>query len=159
MGLVQQLGRLGDRAFDRLRDRRAFELDEDHATDGDLGVLRGATYAVLVTYRRSGEPMPSPVWLAVDDDGRAYVKTRHDAGKVKRVRVDTRALLAPSNARGRPSGPAIRATARVLPREEWARAEAALAAAYGAGRRLSERVLGGPEELAAYLELTPRRAP
>jgi hypothetical protein len=45
----------------------------------------------------------------------------------------------------------------VLPEAEWARAEAILTAAYGVGRKLSERVLGGPEELAAYIEITPGR--
>ena len=152
----ERFARLGDRLFDRLRDRRSFALDDHSAGDGDLTALRGHAYGVLVTFRRNGDALPSPVWIAVDGEGRAYVKTRHDAGKVKRLRNDARAVVAPSNARGRPTGPAIRATGRVLPREEWPHAEATLAAAYGIGRRVSERVLGGPEDLAAYIELTPR---
>ena len=151
------LARLADRAFDRMRSKRAFTVDESTAVDGDLSSLRGASYAVLVTYRRTGEAMPSPVWFGLDDEGRAYVKTRADVGKVKRIRNDPRALLAPSNSRGKPTGPAIRATARELPRDEWPHAEATIAAAYGRSRALSERVLGGSEDEAAYLELTPRR--
>ena len=157
MSAFERVARLGDRLFDRLRDRRAFALDDASATDGDLTPLRGRTYAVLVTFRRSGEAVPSPEWIALDERGRAYVKTRHDAGKVKRLRNDARAVVAPSNARGRPTGPAIRASGRVLPRHEWSHAEETLAAAYGTGRRVSERVLGGPDDLAAYVELTPRR--
>lgn len=156
MTAFERFARLGDRLFDRLRDRRSFALDDHTAAEGDLTALRGHAYAVLVTFRRNGDALPSPVWIALDDQGRAYVKTRHDAGKVKRLRNDARAVVAPSNARGRPTGPAIRATGRVLPRDEWPHAEATLAAAYGTGRRVSERVLGGPEDLAAYIELTPR---
>ena len=156
MSAFERFARLGDRMFDRLRDARAFTLTEDDAVDGDFESLRGQTYAVVVTFRRTGEAVPSPLWFALDEDGTAYVKTRHDAGTVKRLRNDSRVLIAPSNSRGRPTGPAVRATGRVLPREEWEHAEATLAAAYGASRRISERVLGGPEDLAAYLQLTPR---
>ena len=157
MRVIERMGRLGDRMFDRMRDKRAFTVTEDSAIDGDLSSLQGQSYAVLVTFRRNGEAMPSPVWFAVTDDGRAFVKTRHDAGKVKRLRHDPRVLIAPSTSRGKPIGPAIRATGRVLPQEEWGPAEDALAADYGAGRGISERVLAGPAEAAAYLEITSGR--
>jgi PPOX class probable F420-dependent enzyme len=139
--------------FDRLRDKRAFALTEDDAIDAELESLRGNTYAVLVTFRRDGDPVPSPVWFAVDDAGLAYVKTRHDAGKVKRLRNDPRVLIAPSSSRGKPAGRAIKASGRVLPHDEWAHAERVLAAAYGSSRAITERLIGGPDELAAYLEI------
>ena len=155
MSAFERLARAGDRLFDRLRHRAAFEVSDQAANDGDLESLRGHGYALLVTFRRDGSPVPSPVWVAVDDAGRAYVKTAADVGKVKRARRNGRVLVAPCNARGRPTGPAIRATARILPPEEWPHAEAALAAAYGLGRRVSERLLAGTGP-AAYLELTSR---
>ena len=157
MTLLERMARLSDRAFDRLRDKAAFTLTEATAVDGDFEALRGRAYAVLVTFRRSGEAMPSPVWIALDDAGTAYVQTVHDAGKVKRLRNDDRVLLAPSNARGKPTGPAVRGMARVLPEADWAHAEATLAAAYGAGRRVYRRLLAGPEGTDAYLAITPGR--
>ena len=157
MTFARRLQRLGDRVFDRGRHRDAFAVDERSAVDGDLGSLRGSTYALLVTFRRDGAAVPSPVWFAVDDAGRAYVKTAADVGKVKRVRADSRVLLAPCTARGKPTGPALRGTARVLPAEEWPRAEQLLAAAYGVGRRASEATLGAIGEV-AYLEIVARRA-
>ncbi|MGQ0804961.1 MAG: hypothetical protein ACT4PI_14005 [Actinomycetota bacterium] len=45
----------------------------------------------------------------------------------------------------------------MLPREKWPHAEETLAAAFGAGRKISERVLGGPEEMVGYIEITPGR--
>lgn len=157
MSASARLARLSDRTFDRLRDQRAFTLTEDTAVDGNFDSLRGQKYAVVVTFRRQGDPVPSPLWFGVDEAGHAYIKTRRDAGKVKRLRNDSRALLAVSNARGKPKGPAIRSTGRVLPREEWPHAEETLAAAYGIGRRISERLLGGPDEMAGYIEITPGR--
>lgn len=157
MSAFERLARFSDRVFDRLRDKRAFILTDDDAIDGDFASLRGHKYAVVVTFRRNGDVVPSPVWFGVDAKGHGYLKTRHDAGKVKRLRNDSRALIARSNMRGKPTEPVIRGTGRVLPTEEWTHAEETVAAAYGAGRRISERVLGGPEEMGAYIEITPRR--
>jgi PPOX class probable F420-dependent enzyme len=153
----ERFGRLSDRVFDRLRDKRAFTLTDDGAIEGDFRSLRAHKYAVVVTFRRNGDAVASPSWFAVAGKGAAYLKTRHDAGKVKRLRNDSRTLIAVSSARGKPKGSAIRATGRVLPKEEWGYAEETLARAYGIGRRVSERVLGGPEDLAAYIEIVPRR--
>ncbi|HVM41200.1 MAG TPA: PPOX class F420-dependent oxidoreductase [Acidimicrobiia bacterium] len=156
MGVRSRLARLGDRMFDRLRHPAAFSVSDDGAVDGDFDSLRGRPYALLVTFRRDGTPVPSPVWFALDSDGRAYVKTVTHAGKSKRVRNNGSALLAPSTMRGKPVGPAVRGTARLLAAAEWGRAEEALASAYGMDRRIFERLLGEPDEDVAYLEVTPR---
>jgi uncharacterized protein len=157
MSASERLARFSDRMFDRLRDKRAFTLTDDNAIDGDFESLRGHKYAVVVTFRRDGDAVPSPVWFGVDETGKAYLRTRHDAGKVKRLGNDSRALIARSNIRGKPTGPAIRGTGRVLPKDEWPHAEEMLAAAYGTGRKISERVLGGPEEMGGYIEIVPGR--
>ncbi|MGH9136710.1 MAG: PPOX class F420-dependent oxidoreductase [Acidimicrobiales bacterium] len=155
MTVVERIDRMMNRVYDRMRHRAAFELRADDAVTTDLSALRGHNYAVVVTFRRNGDAVPSPAWFGLDDDGRAYVGTMHDAGKVKRIRNDPKVLIAPATMRGKPKGPAILATGRVLPPEEWPHAEAALAAAYGLGRRLYERVLGLPEEKSTYVEITP----
>jgi PPOX class probable F420-dependent enzyme len=157
MRAFERVARLGDRVFDRLRDKRAFTISEDRAVDGTLDSLRGRKYALLVTFRRNGDPVPSPVWFGVDERGVAYARTGAHAGKVKRLRNDGRVLLAASTMRGKPVGPAIRGTARILPRGEWAHAEATLAAAYGVLRRLEGRAIGSGEDVVEYIEITPRR--
>jgi hypothetical protein len=155
MSIMERMTRLSNRMYDGMRDRQAFALRNEDAVEGSFDALRGHQYAVLVTFRRNGEAVPSPVWFGLDDQDRAYVHTPHDAGKVKRIRNDPRALIAPSTLRGKPTQPAIRATARILPKEEWSHAEAALAAAYGLGRKIYERVFGGPEDMGTYLEVSP----
>ena len=123
------------------------------ARDLPFDSLAGHRYAVLVTFRRSGEAVPSPVWFALDG-GRAYVKTASEVGKVKRIRLDARVLLAPSTMRGRPTAEPIRGRARLLDPEEWPAAEARLAAAYGAGRNVADRFAAG--DGVAYIEIVPR---
>lgn len=153
----ERIARLLDRLFDRMRDRRAFSVGEAEAVNGDFSSLEGHKYALLVTFRANGEPVPSPVWFALDGHGRAVMKTARNVGKVKRVVRDGRVLFAAANARGKPLGPVIRASARLLPKDRWADAEAALRAVYGPSRDFSERILAGGGEAVAYLELTPRR--
>jgi uncharacterized protein len=155
MSIVERLARLSNRVYDRLRHRAAFTIGEADAVHGSFEPLRGHSYAVLVTFRRNGEPMPSPVWFGLDDDGRAYIHTMHDAGKVKRVRNNGRALLVASTVRGKPKGPVLAGTARVVPEAEWPHAEAALANAYGVGRKVYNSAFAGPPEMGTYIEVSP----
>jgi hypothetical protein len=64
-------------------------------------------------------------------------------------------LIVASNTRGKPIGPVLAGTARLVPEAEWPHAEATLVAAYGAGRKIYERVLGGAEGIGTYLEISP----
>jgi PPOX class probable F420-dependent enzyme len=68
---------------------------------------------VLTTHRRDGTPVPTPVSLAVDGD-RAVVRSFEKAGKTRRLRDDPTAEVAPSTARGVPTGPALGAQVRRL---------------------------------------------
>ena len=154
MGISERLMHRSDRFFDRMRHREAFAIRVEDAVEGSFEPLRGEHYVTLVTFKRSGEAVPSPVWFGLDDRGRAYVQTARDAGKVKRVRNDGRALIVASTSRGKPRGKPLVGVARELPETEWAHAEATIAAAYGAGRRVYRRVLAD-ETLETYLEIAP----
>jgi len=68
---------------------------------------------LVTTYRRDGRPVSTPVSLAVDGD-HAYLRSFEQAGKTRRLRHNPRVDIAPSTARGRPTGPGIQATARRL---------------------------------------------
>ena len=70
---------------------------------GDIGRLKRA---LLVTYRRDGTPVPTPVWAA-PAGGTLYVRSERNSGKVKRLRRDPRLLVAPCTVRGRPLGPPL----------------------------------------------------
>jgi PPOX class probable F420-dependent enzyme len=152
--LGQQLARLSDRFYDRMRDPGAVLAARAEPTAQGFGALRGQKYCLLVSFRKSGEPVPTPVWFGLDAEDRLYVRTEADAAKVRRIRADARVRVAPATARGKPTGPLAAGTARVLAPTEKAHAEQALQANYGLGRRLYEGVSGPLGVETAYLEVT-----
>jgi uncharacterized protein len=74
---------------------------------------------LLTTYKRDGTPIGTPVNIAVDGN-RAFVRTFDTAWKLKRIHNNPEVEIAPSTWRGRLTGPAIRARARLLEGEESA---------------------------------------
>ena len=82
--------------------------------------------ALVTTYRQDGRPVGTPVSLAVDGD-HAYLRSFETAGKTRRIHNNPRVDVAPSTARGRPTGAAIGATARRLEGAEALRAARLLA--------------------------------
>jgi PPOX class probable F420-dependent enzyme len=95
----------------------------------DIVTLDRRRYAALATFRRSGAEVRTPVWFAAMD-GRLYVFTAGDSGKVKRLRHSSRARIAPSDARGNVCGEWWDAHVVVEPRV-IERAHAAMRAKYG----------------------------
>ena len=77
---------------------------------GDLGSER---YVNLATFRKNGREVRTPVWIA-PKAARLYVWTNGTSGKVKRIRANGRARLAPCDARGKLRGDWVDARARML---------------------------------------------
>lgn len=84
---------------------------------------------LLETRKRDGTWVGTPVSIVVAG-GRAFFRTYDAAGKAKRLRNFPEVRVAPSTVRGRPTGPAVPGTARLLDDGEAARARALLAAKY-----------------------------
>jgi PPOX class probable F420-dependent enzyme len=78
-----------------------------------LDRLGAARYLLVTTFRRTGTPVPTPVWAAPDGDS-LVVWTVVDSGKVKRIRHTDRVEVAPCTMRGRPHGVSVPATAEIL---------------------------------------------
>lgn len=57
-------------------------------------------YVSLATFRRDGREVRTPVWITAAD-GRCYVFSEGDAGKVKRIRATQRVRIAPCDVRGK----------------------------------------------------------
>lgn len=125
------------------------------ASGRDLHSLLAHKYCLVITSRRDGTPVPTPVWFGVDGD-RLYFRTGASAAKIKRIRATGRAAVAPCSARGEPLGPATEYRARVLIGDEERRhAELAIGGHYGVGRSLYMRLFAGQPRDAAYVELSP----
>jgi PPOX class probable F420-dependent enzyme len=146
---------LPNRFYDRIRHPAAGSLAGEQRTVSGFDDLRGHKYCLLVTYKRSGEPVPTPVWFGLAD-GKLYVRSDADAAKAKRIRNDPRSRVAPCTSRGKPLGPPAEGRARILDQQtENDMAETALRANYGLGRKIYE---GASERLGTktvYLEITP----
>ena len=56
--------------------------------------MADARFVSLTTFRRSGEPVSTPVWVG-RDGGSLVVLTPADSGKVKRLRADPRVEIRP----------------------------------------------------------------
>jgi PPOX class probable F420-dependent enzyme len=123
----------------------------------DLAALDREPYISLVTYRRSGVGVPTPVWFAVKG-GRLWAFSESRAGKIKRLRNDPRARFAACNVRGRVHGSWHEARARVVAgASEQQAAYAALRAKYGWQMRLLDLFsrLGGRIGARAVIEIEP----
>jgi PPOX class probable F420-dependent enzyme len=143
-----------NRFYDRIRSRAAHRATEQ-ATTGSFDSLSGHKYCLVVTFKRDGTAVPTPVWFGIDADGRLYFRTGADVAKVRRIRNTWRVLVAPCTVRGKPSGPSIEGSARVMGADETEHAEAAIKSNYGLGRRLYESAadaVGGDE---VYVEVVP----
>lgn len=103
------------------------------STRDALLALADEQYVLLTTTRRSGDRVPTPVWVARDGDG-LVVTTGAEAGKVKRIRHTPRVTLQACDRVGRPrdGAPVIVAHATVHD-DEASRAalDAALSEKYG----------------------------
>jgi uncharacterized protein len=148
MNLARRLNRF----LDGLRSREAFQAAGLPGTAPDLSSLEGHKYALLVSFRRSGEPVPTPVWFGLDH-GRAYFNTRSPNAKLKRIRRDPHVRMGPCSFRGRPLGPFADCRARVLAADQEAGAEAALRSNYGLTRRIYYATVGSRGDPTVYVEV------
>jgi uncharacterized protein len=87
-------------------------------------------YISLETYRKSGVPVATPVWL-IEDGGVIYVRTDPKSGKVKRIRRNSKVRVAPSDARGKALGPYVDGEARFVESNDAQRIMALIKSKYG----------------------------
>lgn len=156
--LASRVMALQYKLYDRMRHPRAFEVAREPGTAADFSALRGARQCLIVTFRRSGEPVPTPVNFGLSEDGSLYFRSEPHVAKIKRLGRDPRVRVCPCNLRGKPTGPLAEGTARVVPEGESERAAAVVAANWSAWMRPLER---GGDRIGipmVYVEVTPGSA-
>jgi PPOX class probable F420-dependent enzyme len=113
---------------------------------------------LLTSYRPDGRPVGTPVSIAVDGD-RAVFRSFEKAWKTRRIRNNPTVTVAPSTARGTPTGPAIQATARRLDGAEARHAARLLARKqpllHGLLVPLTHRIGRAKTGSTVHFELTP----
>ncbi len=135
-------------------------MTEPSAASGPAAAhrLARAKYVSFTTFRRNGDAVSTPVWIApaVPEDGTLVVVTVERTGKVKRLTNDPRVEMTPCDMRGRvaPGAETFPGTARLVrdPADVLA-VKRAIGAKYGLGYR----VLTAAE--AALMRIRSRRNP
>ena len=156
MRLKHRLADLSYWVYDHGRHKDAFAVAEQPGTAPDFSGMRDHEYALLVTFRRDGTAVPTPVWFALLDDSHFVTATEERTAKVRRLRHDPRVRVFPSDPRGKPLGPGVEGSARILEAgPESERAEAALDRHYGRKRRIYESVMTYSSDM-LYVEIAAR---
>ena len=106
----------------------------------------------LTTYRKTGEVVTTPVWFAQVED-RLYVYTQASSGKAKRLRNNPKVEVGPCNQRGKPLGPTVAATARILAPDDGKAVDQLLTKKYGLLKRLISLVATIRRSQPAYLKI------
>jgi uncharacterized protein len=131
-------------------------------TEDALAVFRGARYLEVTTFRRDGSRVSTPVWFVADGD-RLLAWTAASSGKVRRLRADPRAELAPCTMRGKALHPPVPGRGVLLPASDGARVHRLLNRKYPVAKRalaFAERVRHalrgrrGPAGADAFLAFT-----
>jgi uncharacterized protein len=151
MTVSDRLADASSRFYLRIRHPQAWQAE--FAAAGNFDSLHGHKYALLHTFRKSGEAVPTPVWFGLAD-GKLYFRTYADAPKVRRIRNNPRVLVGPCDVRGKPKGPLGEGRARVLSAAEKGAAERAIQSNYGLFRRIYEGSFAMKVE-GAYVEVEP----
>jgi PPOX class probable F420-dependent enzyme len=144
--------------YDRWRHRRAFEIAREQGTEPDFAALEGARQCLLVTFKASEEPVPTPVNFGLSGDGKLYFRSEPHVAKIRRLTRNPHVRVCACSMRGKPLSPLAEGSARVLPESEYAHAESIVSANWRIDMRPFERMLdriGVPE---VYVEVTPAGA-
>src|SRR6266700_2120576 len=98
-------------------------------TDDPFAYLYPYEFVLLTTFGKSSVGVPTAMWFA-HEQGKLYMVTGRTSGKIKRIRNNSRVLLAPCDLMGNVLGPEIEASAHELPVAQHAHADALLAEKY-----------------------------
>src|SRR5205085_12550045 len=113
--------------------------------DDPFASLSPYEFVLLTTFRTSGVGVPTAMWFA-SEHGKLYMVTGRTTGKLKRIRMTSRVLVAPCDWMGNLLGPQIEGYARELPEAEHAHANAVLAQKYGEQYEMDSPEADGEDE-------------
>ena len=98
-------------------------------------VLKSAKYVSLITFRKSGEPVRSPVWFAqFGESPNSYgVITETNVGKVKRIRANSKIEIQVCDIKGgvEPDAPKFSGVARLVIGDQAVAVRKAISKRYG----------------------------
>lgn len=149
---------LQNKFLDRIRHPGAFEIASRPGVTGDFSSFRGRRQCLLVTFKRSGDAVPSPVNFGLSAEGLLYFRCDPGSAKVKRMRNDPHVRVCACSFRGKPLGPLVEGTARVLEGAEAERAHSIVGANWDLFNRMYEGAVDRMNSPVTYVEVRPASA-
>src|ERR1044072_5829716 len=147
--------KLNNKFLDRIRHKAAFEIARQEGIRADFSSFRGKRQCLLVTFKRSGDAVPSPVNFGLSDDGLIYFRCDPDSAKGKRMTRDPHVRVRASSFRRQPLGPLVEGVARILEGAEAKRAAVFVAANWDLLNRIYERSVDRMNVPITYVEVRP----
>lgn len=151
MTIAERVAARLSRLYDRSRSPAAIRAATDEPT-GSIADLTGK-YCVLVSYKKDGTPVPSPLWFGVGN-GKLYAECTAGDWKTKRIGRNPEVRVAPCDTRGKPTGPPFVGSARVVDASEAETANRIIQSNYGLMRRVHTQLIA-KRVATAYIEVTP----
>ena len=121
-----------------------------------LTALADHEYAGIITYKRDGRGVATPVWFVVVR-GCLHFRTPANTGKVKRLRANPEVGFFACDRTGRRTGPTYRGSAIVHGPQAPDGIVARLNEKYGMTSRMYALTLRLPGRRALFVEITPHR--
>ncbi len=87
-------------------------MSQPATTNDKLAQFTGKKYINIETYRKTGDPVRTPVWF-VEQNGELFIRTDSRTGKVKRIRNNPRVRVVNCSAAGTPEGSWLEGEARL----------------------------------------------
>jgi uncharacterized protein len=157
--IVERVADIQYRFLDRIRDRRAQSATAGGAGASDFASLRDARQCLVVSFKRDGEGVPTPVNFGFAGDDAVVFRAEPRSAKVRRLLRNPRVRVCACNLRGKPTGPVVDCSARIVPDAEVEPAERAVASNWSPPMRAIERGLDLLPIEMSYVELRPVLAP
>jgi uncharacterized protein len=80
--------------------------------------LQTGKYINLLTYKKNGEPVSTPVWF-IFKDNKIFIRTSNKSGKFKRIKNNKNVKFALCNIRGKIKGEWHNGFAKLEPNNRW----------------------------------------
>ena len=80
--------------------------------------LETGKYINLLTYKKNGEPVLTPVWF-IFKDNKIFIRTSNKSGKFKRIKNNKNVKFALCNIRGKIKGAWYNGFAKLEPNNRW----------------------------------------
>lgn len=80
--------------------------------------LENGNYINILTYKKNGEPVSTPVWFIIKDN-KIFIRTSNKSGKFKRIKNNNSVKFALCNIRGKIKGEWHNGLAKLEPNNKW----------------------------------------